>query len=106
MSSRCVALRAFDWRARPTQPTKTAFIDTALKTANYLRDPRTPGNDPDKLDDPHPAGTRVGPSTRPRRQTRDAEHREQWHVAGNRGRVVSVGANGQRNRQEARPAPN
>ncbi|MCW2904644.1 MAG: HsdR family type site-specific deoxyribonuclease [Streptosporangiaceae bacterium] len=45
-------LRAFDWRARLTQPTKTAFIDAALKTANYLRDPRTPGNDPDKLDDP------------------------------------------------------
>ncbi|MFE0546549.1 type I restriction endonuclease subunit R [Streptomyces sp. NPDC058891] len=44
-------LRAFDWRARLTQPTKTAFIDSALKTANYLRDPRTPGNDPDKLDD-------------------------------------------------------
>ncbi|MGW7258697.1 type I restriction endonuclease subunit R [Streptomyces sp. NPDC054834] len=45
-------LRGFDWRARLTQPTKTAFIDAALKTANYLRDPRTPGNDPDKLDDP------------------------------------------------------
>ncbi|WP_431968959.1 type I restriction endonuclease subunit R [Actinacidiphila sp. bgisy160] len=45
-------LRAFDWRARLTQPTKTAFIDAALKTANYLRTPRTPGNDPDKLDDP------------------------------------------------------
>ncbi|MFE6551717.1 type I restriction endonuclease subunit R [Streptomyces sp. NPDC057746] len=45
-------LRAFDWRARLAQPTKTAFIDAALKTANYLRDPRTPGNDPDKLDDP------------------------------------------------------
>nr|WTB35263.1 type I restriction endonuclease subunit R [Streptomyces sp. NBC_00830] len=45
-------LRAFDWQARLTQPTKTAFIDAAMKTANYLRDPRTPGNDPDKLDDP------------------------------------------------------
>jgi type I restriction enzyme R subunit len=45
-------LRAFDWRARLDRPTKTAFIDAALKTANYLRDPRTPGNDPDKLDDP------------------------------------------------------
>jgi type I restriction enzyme R subunit len=45
-------LRGFDWRARLTQPTKTAFIDAALKTANYLRDPRTPGNDPEKLDDP------------------------------------------------------
>ncbi|MFE4289628.1 type I restriction endonuclease subunit R [Streptomyces sp. NPDC056647] len=45
-------LRAFDWQARLAQPTKTAFIDAAMKTANYLRDPRTPGNDPDKLDDP------------------------------------------------------
>ncbi|MEU6775991.1 type I restriction endonuclease subunit R [Streptomyces sp. NPDC046759] len=45
-------LRGSDWRARLTQPTKTAFIDAALKTANYLRDPRTPGNDPEKLDDP------------------------------------------------------
>ncbi|MFD8765131.1 type I restriction endonuclease subunit R, partial [Streptomyces mirabilis] len=45
-------LRGFDWRARLSRPTKTAFIDAALKTANYLRDPRTPGNDPDKLDDP------------------------------------------------------
>ncbi|MET7522635.1 type I restriction endonuclease subunit R [Streptomyces sp900116325] len=45
-------LRAFDWQARLTQPTKTAFIDAAMKTANYLRDPRTRGNDPDKLDDP------------------------------------------------------
>ncbi|MFF4960196.1 type I restriction endonuclease subunit R [Streptomyces sp. NPDC001222] len=45
-------LRGFDWRSRLTQPTKTAFIDAALKTANYLRDPRTPGNDPEKLDDP------------------------------------------------------
>jgi hypothetical protein len=40
-------LRGFDWRARLPQPTKTAFIDAALKTANYLRDPRTPGNDPE-----------------------------------------------------------
>ncbi|CAG7651793.1 hypothetical protein SBRY_50704 [Actinacidiphila bryophytorum] len=30
---------------------------------------------------------------------------EEWHSAGNRGRVVSVGAIGQRNRQVARPAP-
>lgn len=45
-------LRGFDWRTRLTQPSKTVFIDAALKTANYLRDPRTAGNDPEKLDDP------------------------------------------------------
>ncbi len=45
-------LRAFDWRARLNRPTRTAFIDAALKTANYLRDPRTPGNNPEALDDP------------------------------------------------------
>ena len=32
-------------------PSKTAFIDAAIKAANYLRDPRTPGNNPDTLDD-------------------------------------------------------
>ncbi|MFF4650885.1 type I restriction endonuclease subunit R [Streptomyces sp. NPDC001380] len=46
-------LRGFDWRGLLGRPTRTAFIDAALKTANYLRDPRTPGNNPDKLDDPH-----------------------------------------------------
>ncbi|TGG84630.1 type I restriction endonuclease subunit R [Streptomyces albus] len=45
-------LRGLDWRARLAQPTKTAFIDAARKATAYLRDPRTPGNDPDKLDDP------------------------------------------------------
>jgi type I restriction enzyme R subunit len=45
-------LRGFNWRARLDMPSKTAFIDTAIKAANYLRDPRTAGNDPDKLDDP------------------------------------------------------
>ncbi|WP_409470688.1 type I restriction endonuclease subunit R [Streptomyces sp. HC307] len=45
-------LRGLDWRTRLTQPTKTAFIDAARKATAYLRDPRTPGNDPDKLDDP------------------------------------------------------
>ncbi|MEV6739446.1 type I restriction endonuclease subunit R [Streptomyces sp. NPDC051104] len=44
-------LRGLDWRARLSQPTKTAFIDAARKATAYLRDPRTPGNDPDKLDD-------------------------------------------------------
>ncbi|HSA49932.1 MAG TPA: DEAD/DEAH box helicase family protein [Yinghuangia sp.] len=45
-------LRGFDWRTRLSTPSRTAFIDTAIKTANYLRDPRTPGNNPEKLDDP------------------------------------------------------
>ncbi|WP_458244322.1 type I restriction endonuclease subunit R [Streptomyces sp. MAI_2237] len=45
-------LRGLDWRARLAQPTKTAFIDAARKATAYLRDPRTPGNDPEKLDDP------------------------------------------------------
>jgi len=45
-------LRGFDWRGRLSRPSRTAFIDAALKTANYLRDPRTPGNNPEKLDDP------------------------------------------------------
>ncbi|WP_166026339.1 type I restriction endonuclease subunit R [Streptomyces chilikensis] len=45
-------LRGFDWRTRLAMPTKTAFIDAAIRAANYLRDPRTPGNDPEKLHDP------------------------------------------------------
>ncbi|MFF8999275.1 type I restriction endonuclease subunit R [Streptomyces achromogenes] len=45
-------LRGLDWRARLAQPTQTAFIDAARKATAYLRDPRTPGNDPEKLDDP------------------------------------------------------
>ncbi|MDX3385547.1 type I restriction endonuclease subunit R [Streptomyces niveiscabiei] len=45
-------LRGLDWRARLAQPTKTAFIDAARKATAYLRDPRTPGNDPERLDDP------------------------------------------------------
>ncbi len=45
-------LRGLDWRTRLAQPAKTAFIDAARKATAYLRDPRTPGNDPEKLDDP------------------------------------------------------
>ncbi|MFK0255993.1 type I restriction endonuclease subunit R [Streptomyces sp. NPDC090445] len=45
-------LRGFDWRTRLGMPSKTAFIDAAIRAANYLRDPRTAGNDPEKLDDP------------------------------------------------------
>ncbi|MGF0168766.1 type I restriction endonuclease subunit R [Streptomyces koyangensis] len=45
-------LRGFEWRQRLEMPSKTAFIDAAIKAANYLRDPRTAGNNPDKLGDP------------------------------------------------------
>ncbi|MFF4344812.1 type I restriction endonuclease subunit R [Kitasatospora sp. NPDC001540] len=45
-------LRGFDWRARLDMPSRTAFIDAAIRAANHLRDPRTPGNNPEKLDDP------------------------------------------------------
>ncbi|MFE2326516.1 type I restriction endonuclease subunit R [Streptomyces sp. NPDC059385] len=45
-------LRGFEWRTRLDMPSKTAFIDAAIRAANYLRDPRTAGNDPEKLDDP------------------------------------------------------
>ncbi|GAA3550326.1 type I restriction endonuclease subunit R [Nonomuraea rosea] len=45
-------LRGVDWRGMLTAPSRTAFIDAALRTANYLRDIRTPGNNPEKLDDP------------------------------------------------------
>ncbi|GGO19491.1 DEAD/DEAH box helicase [Microbispora rosea subsp. aerata] len=45
-------LRGFDWRALLARPGHTSFIDAALRTANYLRDTRTPGNNPEKLDDP------------------------------------------------------
>lgn len=45
-------LRGFEWRKRLETPSKTAFIDAAIKAANYLRDPRTAGNNPDGLDDP------------------------------------------------------
>ncbi|KIQ63151.1 DEAD/DEAH box helicase [Kitasatospora griseola] len=45
-------LRGFDWRARLDMPSKTAFIDAALRAANYLLDPATAGNNPETLDDP------------------------------------------------------
>ncbi|MEV7181486.1 type I restriction endonuclease subunit R [Kitasatospora sp. NPDC093679] len=45
-------LRGLDWRARLDIPSKTAFIDAALRAANHLLDPATPGNNPEKLDDP------------------------------------------------------
>ncbi|WP_433500549.1 type I restriction endonuclease subunit R [Sphaerimonospora sp. CA-214678] len=45
-------LRDIDWRGLLARPSRTAFIDTALRTANHLRDTRTPGNNPEKLDDP------------------------------------------------------
>ncbi|AQS66865.1 type I restriction endonuclease subunit R [Streptomyces pactum] len=45
-------LRGFGWRERLAMPARTAFIDAAIRAANYLRDPQTAGNDPEKLDDP------------------------------------------------------
>ncbi|MFF5390889.1 type I restriction endonuclease subunit R [Streptomyces sp. NPDC013012] len=45
-------LRGFDWRARLDMPSKTAFIDAAIRAANYLLDPATAGNNPEALDDP------------------------------------------------------
>ncbi|MGW0325532.1 type I restriction endonuclease subunit R [Nocardia sp. NPDC003183] len=46
-------LRGWDWRQRLALPSRTAFIDAALRTANYLRNPATPGNNPEKLDNPN-----------------------------------------------------
>ncbi|WP_098009620.1 type I restriction endonuclease subunit R [Streptomyces sp. sk226] len=45
-------LRGLDWQARLDVPSKTAFIDAARRAASYLLDPATPGNNPEKLDDP------------------------------------------------------
>ncbi|WP_086803791.1 type I restriction endonuclease subunit R [Streptomyces caniscabiei] len=45
-------LRGFAWEPLLDKPGPKAFVDAALKTANYLRDPRTKGNNPDLLDDP------------------------------------------------------
>ncbi|MFF2011452.1 type I restriction endonuclease subunit R [Streptomyces sp. NPDC058195] len=46
-------LRGFDWRAALDRPSATAFIDAAIRAANHLLDPATPGNAPGTLDDPH-----------------------------------------------------
>ncbi|MEV1001808.1 type I restriction endonuclease subunit R [Nonomuraea sp. NPDC050202] len=45
-------LRGIDWRGMLASPSQKAFIDAAFRTANYLRDTRTPGNNPEKLEDP------------------------------------------------------
>ncbi|WP_449061825.1 DUF3387 domain-containing protein [Planomonospora algeriensis] len=45
-------LRGVDWRGLLAKPGRTSFIDAALRTANHLRDVKTPGNNPEKLDDP------------------------------------------------------
>ncbi|WP_329313773.1 type I restriction endonuclease subunit R [Streptomyces sp. NBC_01278] len=58
-------LRGLDWRARLDMPSKTAFIDAALRAANYLLDPATAGNNPETLDDP--------------RQTLGRRYREEAH---------------------------
>lgn len=59
-------LRGLDWRARLDVPSKTAFIDAALRAANHLLDPATAGNDPEHLDDP--------------RQTLGRRYREHAHL--------------------------
>ncbi|MGW3338872.1 hypothetical protein ACWDCL_15520 [Streptomyces sp. NPDC001009] len=45
-------MHGFNWRARLEQPTAKAFVNAAGGAAEYFRNPRTPGNDPEKLDDP------------------------------------------------------
>ncbi|MFD4794438.1 type I restriction endonuclease subunit R [Streptomyces anulatus] len=46
-------LHGWDWRGRLAKPSQRAFIEAALSTANHLRDPRTPGNNPETLDNPN-----------------------------------------------------
>ncbi|MGW0731637.1 type I restriction enzyme endonuclease domain-containing protein [Streptomyces sp. NPDC002851] len=46
-------LLGWNWRERLDCPHPKAFIEAAYTTANYLRNPATPGNNPDKLDDPN-----------------------------------------------------
>ncbi|MGW4632398.1 type I restriction endonuclease subunit R [Nocardia sp. NPDC004415] len=65
-------LRGWDWRQRLALPSRTAFIDAALRTANYLRNPATPGNNPEKLDNPNDTLSR---------RFRDHAHRlERFHA--------------------------
>ncbi|WP_307840543.1 type I restriction endonuclease subunit R [Streptomyces sp. G44] len=45
-------LLGIDWRSLLARPGQRAHLEAILKTANFLRDPRTPGND---TDDPHDA---------------------------------------------------
>ncbi|MBC9717993.1 type I restriction endonuclease subunit R [Streptomyces sp. TRM66268-LWL] len=46
-------LLGWNWRERLSRPSPKAFIEAAYTTANYLRSPSTPGNNPDQLDDPN-----------------------------------------------------
>ncbi|MFD8837031.1 type I restriction endonuclease subunit R [Streptomyces griseofuscus] len=46
-------LRGWNWRERLSRPDPKAFIQAAYTTAEYLRSPATPGNNPDQLDDPN-----------------------------------------------------
>ncbi|WP_414170691.1 type I restriction enzyme endonuclease domain-containing protein [Streptoverticillium reticulum] len=46
-------LRGWDWKALLAQPSQRAFIDAALRTANHVRSPGTPGNNPEQLDNPN-----------------------------------------------------
>ncbi|PKV98974.1 type I restriction endonuclease subunit R [Nocardia fluminea] len=65
-------LRGWDWRQRLALPNRTAFIDAALRTANYLRNPATPGNNPENLDNPNDTLSR---------RFRDHAHRlERFHA--------------------------
>ena len=46
-------LLGWNWRERLSRPDPKAFIKAAYTTAEYLRSPATPGNNPDQLDDPN-----------------------------------------------------
>ncbi len=45
-------LSRWNWRERLARTGKRSYIDAVLTTVNFLRNPATPGNDPEKLDDP------------------------------------------------------
>ncbi|MFE1105612.1 type I restriction endonuclease subunit R [Streptomyces rochei] len=46
-------LLGWNWRERLSRPDAKAFVKAAYTTAEYLRSPATPGNNPDQLDDPN-----------------------------------------------------
>jgi type I restriction enzyme, R subunit len=45
-------LHGWNWRERLAAPRPRARLEAAYTTANHLRDPATPGNNPDELDEP------------------------------------------------------
>ncbi|MFF1509293.1 type I restriction endonuclease subunit R [Streptomyces sp. NPDC058326] len=65
-------LRGLDWRTRLDIPSRTAFIDAARRAASHLLDPATPGNNPEKLDDPR--------QTLGRRYREHAHRLERFHA--------------------------